>query len=223
MSEITKSVLLSGYRLNKKDLEQLCECVAEGITGKSDLTLSFKLKDREIRKDGTEQLFGDASIPPTLHNLTLVCSSPLSSSSGYRRVVLSLGEQHSSLYIVGDDEIWVEGKCQQIKNFLQHRVSKARRLLSEFGAAIVYTIYIAVFLLTFPFGNKTSRWMVLVFGALTLIVFGVLGQRIVHLNVIHLRYVRESWLKRNASTLLAAVLGAAIGAVITFALTKFFP
>jgi hypothetical protein len=230
MSQITKSLNLSGYRLSKEDIEQLCECLAEGvmcerlgegITTKSDITLSFDLKDRVIRKDATEELFADTSIPPVLHNLHLSCSG-YSSSCGYRSVAVSLWEGKSSLQVVGNNEVWVEGKCQQIKNFLSPRESRVRHLFGRFGGFILYSLLITISLVLSTSGNTTAGGIVLMLGLVALIMFVILDLHIVPMNVIYLRDAKESWLKRNASTWLAYALAAAIGAIITFLLTKLF-
>lgn len=222
MSQITKSLSLSGYRLNKKDIEELCECITEGITSKSDITLSFELKDRDIRKEGLEELFADTSVPSVLHNLYLSCNGYSAASWGYRGVAVSLEARKSHLQVVGNDEIWVEGKCQQIRNFLSPRESKVRHLFASFGGLVLYFLLIIISLILSKSGNITAAGIVLLLGVVALIVFGILGLPMVPMNIMYLRDVKESWLKRNTSTLLAAAIGAAIGAIITFTLSKLF-
>lgn len=220
MSEIRKTIGLAAYKLDRTDIEELCEYLAEGITSKSDVTFYVNLNDREIRKDGTEELFGDPSIPPVVHNLNLSCGAYLAPSSEWRYAGLYLSEKESTLEVIGEDEIWVEGKCQRINNFLKRKASPAKYVVGFFGGTIVCILLAAIGWLLLASGITTAGLLLFALCIVTLIAFEIFGLRLVSINAVYLSEIKESWLKKNASTLVATVIGAAIGAVITFALTK---
>lgn len=223
MSHILKYTRLKGYKLNKKDLDELGACIAEGITNKSAITFSLTSGNRHITKEGLDELSADSSIPSILHDLSIICSAILAPLYEYRSATVHFSSGRASLEVVGNDEIWVEGKSEQIKNFLRLRQVSWRYFLAKFGGIIVWAVMAACSIVVFAFVNKWAGIGTMGLAVIIPILSIACEKCNVPLNVIYLRHVKESWFKRNASTLVAAAVGAIIGAVVMFGLTKLFP
>jgi len=222
MSIIRKYMRLKGYRFVRKDLEELCACMAEGITNKPVVTFYLESKYRDITKDGLEELFADTSIPSILHDLGIRCSATLPPSYEYRSASVSLSTGRSSLEVIGNDEVWVEGKSQQIRNFLRPREANIRHFLARFGGPIIWIVMVSISIVLFNLDKTTCGVAIMIIATLFTIASVVWEKCNVPLNVIHLRDIEENWFKRNASTFVAAAIGAILGAAVTFALTKLF-
>jgi len=223
MSHILKYTKLKGYKLNRKDLDELGACIAEGITNKSDVTFSLTSGDRYITKEGLNELSADSSVPSILHDLNIICSATLAPLYEYRSATVHFSSGRTSIEVVGNDEIWVEGKSEQIKNFLRLRQASTRYFIARFGGLFLWSVMVAVAIVLVALVNKIVGVGFMILAAIFYILSCVCEKCNVSSNIIYLREVKENWFKRNASTLVAAAIGAIIGAVVMFVLTKLFP
>lgn len=122
--------------------------------------------------------------------------------AGTNTAVLNLKKgDANTLFVSGYDQIWVEGKAAEAREFLDEHQSKATYILRNYGQTLNSLIFLAMLALLPSISSLRHRVIVVAF-VFALLLLLMYSWRLAANTKVFLREAKFAWYKRNAGWLL---------------------
>jgi len=140
---VTKTISLPSCRLEVQGLAGLLHVAQQGTTV---LRPSFTIthRGRTLIKSGIEAFTSDRSLPHVIYDMSITFNEA-TEGRGYRAVVINLKKHEpNSLFVFGTDGTWVEGKCAEVKAYLQDYQTRIGYLYRQHGLWINSILFLGM-------------------------------------------------------------------------------
>ncbi len=215
---VTKTKVLSSYRLDQDALRKLAELVKSG-TNVAIPVINAALDGREFIHIGVDSLIADPSVPAIVYDIRVVANEPVLRQGNNTVMVTLKKNEPNTLFVSGYDRVWVEGKAAQLEHFLEHHESKAANILRRYGTnlnSIIFLLMLA-FLPSVPLLRDRLKVIASVFVLLFLLLYSWRGAAN---TKVFLREPQIAWYQKNAGWLLV-LLEVALAAWIAYLTQKY--
>lgn len=217
-SLITKTVVLGSYRLDEQAVRRLAELIKSG-TNVLTPAINASHRGSEHIHLGVDAVLGDPSVPSVVYNMIIAANEPIV-NVGKRTVLLTLKRNDpSTLFVSGDDKVWVEGKSAQVREYLEDHKSKATYILRNYGQFLNSVVFLAM-LAVLPSVPYLRHRFIVVGVAFVLLTLLMYSWRLAANTKIFLREAKFAWYQRNEGWLLV-LLEVMLAAAIAFLVHRF--
>jgi hypothetical protein len=189
-------------------------------------TFTVQYAGRTEIKLGIDTFFQDTALPSMLRKLSTVVSEP-AVGMGYKALTLHFTEfDQNTLTLMADDPYWVEGKAQDISNYIQRHRAIVNNLYRKYGSRISNLVFLFMLAVAPSIPSLSGRFTFIGLIAAILWFLAWIYKRIFPSVTIFLRGERATWWQKYGRNVMGATAGVIFGgilALISNLFLKFWP
>jgi hypothetical protein len=216
---ITKTLNLGCYRLDKTELLNVVKAVHDGTKVPEPL-VGVTWNDHTVSRLGVQAIVEDADIPSVVRNLSVIVNE-YNLNLGGKSIYLYLKDKDQSTLVVnGNEQIWVDGKVEQIKRALSHAEVKAVGYVRKYGPELNGLIFLAL-LAFLPSVDSVSHRGQIVVVTFVLLLLLLYAWRLPSNTKVFIREPKPSWWQKHGSAFLLGLMSVCLSGLITFLIKKY--
>ena len=216
---ITKTLNLGCYRLDKTELVNIVKSVHDETKVPEPL-VGVTWNDHTVVRLGVQAIIDDAEIPAVVRSLSVIVNE-FNLNLGGKSIYLYLKDKEQSTLVVnGNEQIWVDGKVEQIKRALSHAEVKAIKYVRKYGPELNGIIFLAL-LAFLPSVDSVWHRVQIVVVTFLLLLSLLYAWRLPSNTKVFIREPKPSWRQKHGSAFLLGLLNVALSGLIAFLIKKY--
>jgi hypothetical protein len=213
---ISKPFKLPACKMDARELGGLLALMMKDIAPNVQPTFVINYRGSSFFKMGLEAFIKDTALPRIINDMTISFNEP-NTQSGYKVVNLNFKpSEDNNASISGDNPTWVNGRAAEIQDYVSRYKSKSTVFFTKYGPIINSIIFLFVLTILPSINSIIARVVLTTISVLALLILTKIYKNWFPKAIIYLGDRERSFWDKNKDSILAGLIIALVGAVITF-------
>jgi hypothetical protein len=216
---ISKPVKLPACKLDARELGGLLALMMRDIEPSVQPTFTINYRGSSFFKVGLDAFIKDTALPRIINDMTIAFNE-YNTQKGYKIVTLNFKPtDENNAFVSGDNPTWVNGRATEIEDYINRFKSKSSIIFTKYGNVINSIIFLSVLVALPSLTSIGARAILVSLTVLLLILLNRIYNNWFPKAIIYLGDKEQSFWEKNRDSIIAGLITAVAGAIITFVAT----